>query len=42
MKKTFIALAVCYPLITMAAVGIVAAELHAKAELESQVTFCLE
>ena len=42
MKKTLIALAVCCSLITVAVVGIVAAELHAKAELESQVTAYLD
>src|SRR5699024_444321 len=42
MKKTLIALAVCCSLITVAVVGIVAAELQAKAELESQVTAYLD
>src|SRR5699024_10656575 len=42
MKKTLIALAVCCSLITAAVVGIAAAELHAEAELESQVTDYLD
>lgn len=42
MKKTLIALAVCCSLITVAVGGIVAAELHAEAELESQVTAYLD
>src|SRR5699024_10661260 len=42
MKKTLIALAVCCSLITVAVVGIVAAALHAKAELDSQVTAYLD
>lgn len=42
MKKTLIALAVCCSLIIVAVIGIAAAELHAKTELESQVTAYLD